>query len=184
MDKDVIVSPDTLRKDRVPPGQRLTEKFPVLHHGSVPKIDVGKWTFTISGLIDRKRELSFKEFHSLPSIKVFSDIHCVTTWSRLNNLWEGVSAGEIKKLVTIRPEAKYVIVHAAAGFTTNLPIEDFFQRTCSSPSSTTAKTCPRSTAAGAARRPPAVLLEKRQVGHRNRIYRRGPAGLLGIGGIP
>jgi len=64
---------------------------------------------------------------SLPMVKVFSDIHCVTRWSRLNNLWEGPSSSIIKELVKIRPEARFVLIHAAAGFTTNLPLADFFQ---------------------------------------------------------
>ncbi len=123
----VIISPDTERQNRVPPGQRLTDRFPVLHYGSVPKIDTAKWKFTISGLVDRERELSYAECTALPRVKVFCDIHCVTTWSRLNNLWEGISTGVLKDLVKISPEAKFVIVHAAVGFTTNMPIGDFFQ---------------------------------------------------------
>lgn len=88
-----IVSPDTQRTERLPPGQRLTDKWPVLHHGSVPKIDTAKWTFTITGLVAAERALTFSEFISLPHTEVFSDIHCVTTWSRYNNLWEGISTG-------------------------------------------------------------------------------------------
>jgi DMSO/TMAO reductase YedYZ molybdopterin-dependent catalytic subunit len=122
-----IISPDTQRNDRLPPGQRLTEKWPVLHHGRVPSIDVKTWTFTINGLVDRERTLTYDEFTALPQVQVFSDIHCVTTWSRYDNLWEGVSTDVIKDLVRIKPEAKYVIVGGAGGFTTNLPLEDFFQ---------------------------------------------------------
>lgn len=119
-------SPDTLRKNRVPPGQKLTEKFPVLHYGSVPRIDAAKWTFTIDGLVDPQRKLTYEEFRQLPGVKVFSDIHCVTTWSKLDNLWEGVSTKVIKNLTRILPEAKFVIVHTAPDFTTNLALEDFF----------------------------------------------------------
>ena len=124
---DAIISPDTLRKQRIPPGQHEVTSFPVLHYGPVPQIDINKWTFQIFGLVDKERELSHREFVMLPRVRVFSDIHCVTTWSRLNNLWEGVSTSTIKDLVTIKPEAEYVIVHAAHGFTTNLSLEDFFQ---------------------------------------------------------
>jgi DMSO/TMAO reductase YedYZ molybdopterin-dependent catalytic subunit len=122
-----ITSPDTQRKDRVPPGQRLTDKWPVLHHGKVPSIDTAKWTFTIAGLVEAERTLTFDEFIALPHIEVFSDIHCVTTWSKLNNVWEGISTAVIKDLVKIKPEAKYVFVLGEGGFTTNLPIGDFFQ---------------------------------------------------------
>jgi DMSO/TMAO reductase YedYZ molybdopterin-dependent catalytic subunit len=123
----IIRSPDTLRTNRIPPGQRLTDKFPVLHHGSVVKIDVSQWKFSIFGLVDKKRELNFEEFMALKRVKVLSDIHCVTSWTKLDNLWEGPSTAIIKELVQIKPEAKFVIVHAAGDFTTNLPVADFFE---------------------------------------------------------
>ena len=124
----IIISPDTKRKNRVPPGQRLTDKFPVLHYGVVPEIDITIWTFSISGLVEDERVLSYNEFKKLPRIKVISDIHCVTGWSKLNTRWEGVRTRVIKELVNILPEAKYVIVHAEAGFTTNLRLNDFFKQ--------------------------------------------------------
>jgi DMSO/TMAO reductase YedYZ molybdopterin-dependent catalytic subunit len=122
-----IVSPDTQRKDRLPPGQRLTGKWPALHYGRVPSIDAKSWTFTIAGLVEAGRTLTYDEFTGLPHIEVFSDIHCVTTWSRYDNLWEGISTGTIKDLVRIKPEAKYVLVLGSGGFTTNLSLDDFFQ---------------------------------------------------------
>ena len=122
-----IISPDTQRKNRLPPGQKLTEKWPVLHYGRMPSIKSAYWTFTISGLVDEERTLTYNEFLSLPQVEVFSDIHCVTTWSRYNNLWEGVSTGAIKDIIKIKPEAKYVIISGEVGFTTNLSLEDFFQ---------------------------------------------------------
>jgi DMSO/TMAO reductase YedYZ molybdopterin-dependent catalytic subunit len=121
-----IVSPDTRRTNRVPPGQRLTDKWPVLHYGSVPRINTAKWTLRIFGKVAKEAVLTYTEFLALPQIKVFADIHCVTTWSKLDNIWEGVSTVELKKLTAIAPEAKFVIVHAGS-FTTNLAIEDFFQ---------------------------------------------------------
>jgi DMSO/TMAO reductase YedYZ molybdopterin-dependent catalytic subunit len=127
MDSDIIISPDTQRKNRVPPGQRLTDRWPVLHYGPVPRFDPTKWSFRIWGLVNPERVLSYSDFTALPRVKVFSDIHCVTTWSRLDNLWEGVSAAAIKDLTTLLPEARFVTVHAAGGFTTNLTLEDFFQ---------------------------------------------------------
>lgn len=123
----LIKSPDTTRKNRVPPGQRLTTGWPVLHHGPVQLVDVRQWTFTIKGLVDKPRTLTFEEFTALPQVQVFSDIHCVTTWSRLDNLWEGIPASALKSVATIRPEARFVVVHAEGNFTTNLSLDDFFQ---------------------------------------------------------
>src|SRR4030042_1136327 len=122
-----IISPDTLKQDRLPPGQRLTDKWPVLHYGGVPAIKPDEWTFTISGLVEKERTLTFKEFAALPRVEVFSDIHCVTTWSRYDNLWEGVSTNVIKDMAGIRGEAKYVMEEGAGGFTTNLSLEGIFQ---------------------------------------------------------
>jgi DMSO/TMAO reductase YedYZ molybdopterin-dependent catalytic subunit len=125
--EELIKSPDTERQDRVPPGQKLTEGWPALHYGNVPKIDTSRWTFTIAGLVEKERKLSYAEFTSLPQVKVFSDIHCVTGWSKLDNLWEGVSARSIRELVKILPEARFVTVRSEGGFTTNLALDDFFQ---------------------------------------------------------
>jgi DMSO/TMAO reductase YedYZ molybdopterin-dependent catalytic subunit len=126
-EEKLIRSPDIERANRVPPGQRLTEKWPVLHHGEVPEIEVPKWTFRIRGLVEQERKLNYEEFLALPRVTVLSDVHCVTGWSKLDNTWEGVSTQVIKGLVKILPEAKFVIVQGAQGFTTNLPVEDFFE---------------------------------------------------------
>jgi DMSO/TMAO reductase YedYZ molybdopterin-dependent catalytic subunit len=126
MNEEVIKSPDTERKDRVPPGQELTEKWPILHYGNVPDLDISRWVFTISGLVEQEVKLHYKEFMALSRVKVFSDIHCVTTWSKLDNLWEGPASSVIKELVNILPEAKFVVVRSVGGFTANLPLSDFF----------------------------------------------------------
>lgn len=78
------------------------------------------------GLVEEERGLTFDEFADLPRVRVFSDIHCVTTWSVLGNSWEGVSASVLKELVNISPEAEYAMVHAREDFTTNIPLEDLF----------------------------------------------------------
>ncbi len=122
-----IKSPDTEKKDRVPPGQRVTEELPVLQFGRIPRIDVSKWTFRVSGLVEEEIKLSYEEFMSHNRIKVFSDVHCVTRWSRLDNIWEGVSTRLIKEITTVLPQAKFVMVHSADGYTTNLSTFDFFQ---------------------------------------------------------
>ncbi len=121
----MITSPDTTRANRVPPGQRLVTGWPVLHYGSVPGVERSSWTFRISGMVSEERVLSYPEFLALPRVKVFSDIHCVTGWSRLDNLWEGPAAVTIQELTTVLPEARFVIVHAAGGFITNLSRQDF-----------------------------------------------------------
>ncbi len=126
-EQNSIISPDTRRSERVPPGQHLTEKWPVLHYGSASKIDTSLWKLKLFGLVRAEKTISFSDFTALPQVKVFSDIHCVTTWSKLDNLWEGVSSATIKTLVEIKPEAKFVIIHAEGEFTTNLTLEDFFE---------------------------------------------------------
>ena len=122
-----IVSPDTRRENRIPPGQHQVKSWPALHYGSVPKLDKTKWTFFISGLVDKERKLTFEEFAALPQVEVFSDIHCVTSWSLLDNLWQGVSTSVIKDLVSVKSSARYVMVHGSPNFTTNLPLADFFE---------------------------------------------------------
>lgn len=122
--EDVIISPDTKRDVRVPPGQREIKKWPVLHAGRLPKIDLTKWKFKVWGLVNEEKEYTLEEFKSLSPVKVFSDIHCVTSWSKLNNLWEGISTSFLKD--NVLSEAKFVLVHAHKNFTTNLPIEEFF----------------------------------------------------------
>lgn len=125
--EDVIISPDTHREERIPPGQHETSRWPVLHAGRVPDIDTSSWKFRVGGLVAEEKEYLLEKFLALPRVKVFADIHCVTSWSKLNNLWEGVSTSILKDEVEILPEAKFVMVHALGNFTTNLPLEDFFQ---------------------------------------------------------
>jgi len=122
-----IISTDTQRPNRVPPGQKLTDRWPVLHYGPVHCFDLEKWKLSISGLVEQERALSFAEFAALPQVKVFSDIHCVTTWSRLNNWWQGISSTEVHRVAHVRSEARFVIIHAAGGFTTNLTLADFLE---------------------------------------------------------
>jgi DMSO/TMAO reductase YedYZ molybdopterin-dependent catalytic subunit len=123
----VIKSPDTIRTVRVPPGQRQTKEWPVLHYGNVPRINPDEWRLRIFGLVEREQSLSLPEFNALHQAKVFSDVHCVTGWSRLDNLWEGLPASVLKDQVEILPEARFVIIHAWGDFTTNLTLDDFFQ---------------------------------------------------------
>jgi len=123
----VIISPDTRRADRIPPGQSRTRRWPVLDAYGAPKMDQAKWRLEIFGLVDSVGSLSLEEFKQLPRVKVFSDFHCVTRWSRLGNLWEGVATRELVKLAGgVMPHAHFALVHGYdGGFTTNLPLEDF-----------------------------------------------------------
>jgi len=124
---DVIISPDTRRAERVPPGQSRTLKWPVLDASGAPPIALGKWRLKVFGLVERPVEWDWKQVQELPRVRVFSDFHCVTRWSRLGNVWEGVSVHELVKLAGgLKPEAKYVVAHGYdSGWTTNLPLEDF-----------------------------------------------------------
>ncbi|HUK32238.1 MAG TPA: sulfite oxidase-like oxidoreductase [Candidatus Acidoferrum sp.] len=110
---------------RLPPGQSLTLKWPVLHYGSIPRFDPARWDFQISGLVEKPVRLSWEEFNKLPQTEVVADFHCVTRWSRFDNRWQGVSTTEILKIAPPLPAARFVLVHAKAGYTANMPLEDF-----------------------------------------------------------
>jgi DMSO/TMAO reductase YedYZ molybdopterin-dependent catalytic subunit len=125
MEDEIIKSPDTQRPDRVPPGQHLVEGLPVLHFSRVPRIDIAKWRFTISGLVESPGTLTYEEFTALPRSRVFCDIHCVTTWSSLGHTWEGVLAKDLPRAVKVLAEARFVTVHCLDGYTTNLPLDEF-----------------------------------------------------------
>jgi DMSO/TMAO reductase YedYZ molybdopterin-dependent catalytic subunit len=128
---DVVISPDTRRANRIPPGQSRTRKWPVLHYGHVPEIPLDKWRLEIVGLVRRPRVYSWDEFQQLPRMKVFADFHCVTRWSRLDNIWEGVAVAELRDRADVLPEARFVILHGYdSGWTTNLPLADFQQADC------------------------------------------------------
>jgi len=111
--------------ERVPPGQYLTEKFPVLSYGPTPHFNPAKWDFRVIGLVEEPIRLSYEQFRALPQSKQVSDFHCVTTWSRLDNAWQGVRVADLMKLVKLKPEARYVIIHCDGGYTTNLALSDF-----------------------------------------------------------
>lgn len=127
---DPIISPDTQRTERIPPRQVLTKKWPVLHYGATPTFDRANWTFHIFGLVEASWQCTYDEFVAFPRVRVHADMHCVTRWSTLDNLWEGVSTREILGKAKVRPEAKFVMVHCEHGFTTNLPLDDFLGDDC------------------------------------------------------
>ena len=108
---------------RLPPGQYLTEKWPVLHAGSVPKVDLATWDLTVTGEVERDLTLTWEQLLELPSREVTVDIHCVTRWSRFDTTFKGVHWSELAKLVSPKPSARFVIAHAEQGFTSNMPID-------------------------------------------------------------
>jgi DMSO/TMAO reductase YedYZ molybdopterin-dependent catalytic subunit len=108
--------------DRLPPGQYLTEKWPVLHAGTVPHTDLATWDFRVFGEVETPITLSWEEFTALPSREITIDIHCVTRWSRFDTSFKGVHWSELAKLVSPKPSARYVVAHAEQDFTANVPL--------------------------------------------------------------
>ncbi len=109
--------------ERTPPGQYLTEKFPVLHYGSVPRADLATWDFRVWGEVDSPFTLTWEQYRTLPRASQTVDIHCVTRWSKLDTTWEGVPIGHVLELAQLRPTARFVVAHCEQGYTTNMPIE-------------------------------------------------------------
>jgi DMSO/TMAO reductase YedYZ molybdopterin-dependent catalytic subunit len=109
---------------RLPPGQALTLKWPVLHYGSIPRFDPARWDFQIRGRVEHEVRLTWEEFSALPRVRSTSDFHCVTRWSRFDNLWEGVAFREVRMLVRLKAGAGHVLVHAEQGYTANVPLAD------------------------------------------------------------
>jgi DMSO/TMAO reductase YedYZ molybdopterin-dependent catalytic subunit len=111
--------------DRLPPGQHLVKNWPVLDLGQQPRVQTGNWALQIVGAIENPVTLDWDAFHRLPQSNRLSDIHCVTTWSRYDNRWQGVSTHDLLDLVMPRPEANFVLLTSYDGYTTNLPLLDF-----------------------------------------------------------
>jgi DMSO/TMAO reductase YedYZ molybdopterin-dependent catalytic subunit len=111
-------------RPRLPPGQVLTAKWPVLTYGATPRIDPAGWSFRCFGRVDRDVSWSWEEFLALPRVQIVSDIHCVTRWSRFDNRWEGVAVREIFRRAGIGTGAVAVMVHSYGGYTTNVALED------------------------------------------------------------
>jgi DMSO/TMAO reductase YedYZ molybdopterin-dependent catalytic subunit len=113
---------DRDRQDRLPPGQYSVEDFPVLSAGPTPRTPLSEWTFSITGQIDEPRRWTWEEFRSLPTETLTRDIHCVTKWSKLDTVWEGVSVDAL--LEGVETAAEYVMAFSDGDYTTNLPLED------------------------------------------------------------
>lgn len=115
---------------RVPPGQSLTERFPVLHYGPTPRADLAKWDFKIFGQIEEPvAPINWEQFMALPQSSITLDIHCVTRWSKLDTVWTGVKTKDLLRElnVNLKPDAQFVLAHAEYGFTANMPLDIFLQ---------------------------------------------------------
>ena len=110
--------------DRLPPGQKLTDGWPVLHYGGIPDIDLATWKFSMIGEIEAEASFTWDEFMALPQTTLKSDIHCVTHWSKFDNDWTGVTIQDVMKHVQLKPSAKHVMVHSYGGYTTNIPLDE------------------------------------------------------------
>lgn len=109
---------------QLPPGQYVTEKWPVLHSGGIPRFDPARWDFQILGEVETPVRLSYKEFMTLPIVKMTADIHCVTAWSRLGVVFEGVATATVLEMAKIKPTAQAAMIHAEQGYETNMPLSD------------------------------------------------------------
>ena len=121
---------ERVRKEgRLPPGQSLTLKFPVLHYGPVPPFNPATWDLRLWGELEQEARWTWEQFNQLPRSRLVMDIHCVTRWSKFDTLWEGVSVKTLVEqgLIKIKPTARYVMQHAEYGFTVNLPLEIVLQ---------------------------------------------------------
>lgn len=114
---------------RLPPGQSLTLKFPVLHYGPVPRFNAATWDFRAWGEVEEEKRWSWEQFNQLPRTKIDLDIHCVTRWSKFDTTWEGVSVKKLVEagLIKIKPSATHVMQHAEFGFTVNVPLQVVLQ---------------------------------------------------------
>ncbi|MFM8322674.1 MAG: sulfite oxidase-like oxidoreductase, partial [Chloroflexota bacterium] len=110
---------------RLPPGQSVTHKFPVLHYGPVPSFNPATWSLRIFGQVEAEKRWTWDEFNQLPRSQIVMDIHCVTRWSKFDTLWEGVALRTLIEQGLVKPtlQAKYLMQHAEYGFTVNLPLD-------------------------------------------------------------
>ena len=109
--------------ERIPPGQYKTDKFPVLHYGSVPKTDLATWDFRVFGEVDAPFTLTWQQFKELPRKSVHADIHCVTRWTKLDTDFSGVPIQHILELAQLKSTSRFVVAHSEQGYTTNMPLE-------------------------------------------------------------
>ena len=113
--------------ERLPLGQKSTDGWPVLHYGSIPRIELETWRFEVGGLVEEPLSFSWQDLMALPQVNLHNDIHCVTAWSKFDNDWTGVRVTDLLNDVKLKPEAKHVMVHSYGGYTTNISIDDLLR---------------------------------------------------------
>jgi DMSO/TMAO reductase YedYZ molybdopterin-dependent catalytic subunit len=113
------------QEGRLPPGQALTNRFPVLHYGPLPRVDLATWDLRVFGEVEQEVRWNWDEFNKLPRTQVTMDLHCVTRWSKFDTRWEGVALKTLvdEGLIKLKPSARYLLQHCEHGFTVNLPLE-------------------------------------------------------------
>jgi len=112
---------------RLPPGQTLTDSFPILHEGKVPEYDLSQWNLRIFGEVEEEHTFSFEQLQAMPITRTVSDIHCVTRWSKFDTPWEGVRFSDLVQQLSIKPEAQYVMIHADPDYETNVALEELMK---------------------------------------------------------
>ena len=172
--------------DRLPPGQRLTEQWPVLTYGSAPQVERGEWSLQVWGEVEEDLVWDWEQFLALGTEERTNDIHCVTHWSRYDNTWEGVLLSTILAHVRPTPGARSVLFHSYGGYTTNVLLEDIARDDHAMLAFSHDGGGDRAGARrpGARGDPLVVFLEERQVGAWNGTAAPGPAGLLGDVRLP
>ena len=119
----IRTAPDQGKGDRVPPGQFLSNKFPVLTYGSSPEVDLKTWRIRVFGLVEQEIELDWEQFTTLEWVGMTADFHCVTQWSSLDNVWEGVLFSDLVAAAKPKPDARFVMAHCYGDYSINLPLD-------------------------------------------------------------
>lgn len=178
---------DTARgQERVPPGQYLVgeDRWPVLTYGPTPGVDISTWDFSITGLVEEPLRFSWEEFNELPRVEVKADMHCVTSWSKLDNVWEGVRARDVLEMARPKPEAHFSWPTATVGTRRTRRRRSFWRGRA-------VRDAPQRGASGggargtdAARHPTPLRLEEREVAQGPGVHRPGSPRLLGAERLP
>ena len=170
---------------RVPPGQYLTQKFPVLTVGPDPSYDLSSWDFQVFGEVESQVRLSWDELLALPQKDIVVDIHCVTRWSKLDTVWRGVAVRDLLERAGVKPSGKFVMAYSDGGYTTNLPLEAVMDDDVLVAHTYAGEPLEHEHGgAAAAARAQALLLEVGQVPAQARGDERGPDGILGAERLP
>jgi DMSO/TMAO reductase YedYZ molybdopterin-dependent catalytic subunit len=165
--------------DRLPPGQKLTDGWPVLQYGNVPAVDIATWKFSVVGLVDQELHFTWDEFLALPQTTIRSDIHCVTHWSKFDNDWTGVRFRDLLAKANVDARARYVMVHSYGGYTTNVSLQELTDEDVLFAYQHNGEALTREHGW-----PLRLVIPKRQVGTRHRPHGQRQARLLGDVRLP